>query len=104
MKKDIDICFEREKVDWVIVEFPQMLGNISCKILNSNKLIISQHNIEYATLNNLAKSITNPLKRAIYNVEAKRLYHFEKRYYREMSVKLFTFVSIEDKAFLKKVW
>ena len=102
MKKDIDICFEREKVDWVIVEFPQMLGNISCKILNSNKLIISQHNIEYATLNNLAKSITNPLKRAIYNVEAKRLYHFEKRYYREMSVKLFTFVSIEDKAFFEK--
>ena len=50
----------------------------------------------------MAKSITNPLKRAIYNVEAKRLYHFEKRYYREMSVKLFTFVSIEDKAFFEK--
>lgn len=102
MKKDIDVCFEREKIDWVIVEFPQMLGNISREILNSNKLILSQHNIEYATLNNLAKSITNPLKRAIYNVEAKRLYHFEERCYREMTIKLFTFVSIKDKAFFER--
>ncbi|WP_302580730.1 glycosyltransferase family 4 protein [uncultured Bacteroides sp.] len=102
MKKDINVCFERENIDWVIVEFPQMLGNISRRILNSNKLILSQHNIEYATLNNLAKSITNPLKRLIYNVESKRLYYYEERCYREMSVKLFTFVSIEDKAFFER--
>lgn len=102
MRKDIDVCFEREKIDWVIVEFPQMLGNISRRILNSNKLVLSQHNIEYATLHNLAKSITNPLKKVIYNVEAKRLYHFEERCYREMNVNIFTFVSVEDKAFFER--
>lgn len=102
MKEDIEECFESEKPDWVIVDFPQMLGNISGKILNSNKLILNQHNVEYMTLHNLAKSIGNPLKRAIYSVEAQRLYRFEERCYRNLNIELFTFVSIKDKAFFEK--
>ena len=102
MKKDIDICFEKEKIDWVIVEFPQMLGNIGRKIFDSGKLVLNQHNVEYKTLNNLAKSISNPIKRIIYGIEAKRLYQFEERYYRNFNIKLFTFVSIEDKAFFER--
>ncbi|WP_373132813.1 hypothetical protein [Bacteroides ovatus] len=33
MKDDINVCFEKETIDWVIVDFPQMLGNISKKYL-----------------------------------------------------------------------
>lgn len=102
MKYDIERCFENEKIDWVIVDFPQMLGNISEKIFNSNKLVLNQHNIEYVTLHNLAKSIDNPLRRILYSVEAQRLYRFEERCYRNLNIKLFTFVSIEDKAFFEK--
>lgn len=102
MKHDIEECFENEKIDWVIVDFPQMLGNISEVVFNSNKLILNQHNIEYVTLHNLAKSIGNPLKRVLYSVEAQRLYRFEERCYRSLNIKLFTFVSIEDKAFFER--
>lgn len=102
MKHDIEECFENEKIDWVIVDFPQMLGNISEEIFNSNKLVLNQHNIEYMTLQNLAESIGNPLRRILYSVEARRLYQFEKRCYRNSNIRLFTFVSIEDKAFFEK--
>lgn len=104
MKSDINVCFEREIIDWVIVDFPQMLGNISEKIFNSNKLILNQHNVEYVTLHNLANSIVNPLRRALYDIEAQRLYQYEKRCYRNLNIRLFTFVSIEDKNFFERRW
>ena len=104
MRNDINVCFEKEMIDWVIVDFPQMLGNISKKIFDSNKLILNQHNVEYVTLHNLANSISNPLRRALYNIEAQRLYQLEKKYYRNLYIKLFTFVSIEDKIFFERKW
>lgn len=102
MKYDIERCFKNEKIDWIIVDFPQMLGNIGEKIFNSNKLVLNQHNIEYLTLRNLAESINNPLRRILYSIEARRLYRFEERCYRNLNIKLFTFVSIEDKAFFEE--
>ena len=67
-------------------------------------MILNQHNVEYVTLHNLANSISNPLRRALYNIEAQRLYQLEKKYYRNLYIKLFTFVSIEDKIFFERKW
>lgn len=37
LKDDIDLCFDKIQPEFVIVEFPQMLGNISPKILKQKK-------------------------------------------------------------------
>ncbi|WP_373132811.1 glycosyltransferase family 4 protein [Bacteroides ovatus] len=67
-------------------------------------MILNQHNVEYVTLHNLANSIDNPWRRALYYIEAKRLYQFEQKCYKNLNIKLFTFVSIEDKIFFERKW
>ena len=63
MKKDIDLQFQKINPDYIIVEFPQMLGNLSNEVLKSGKIILNQNNTEYLTLRNISNLYTNPLKK-----------------------------------------
>ncbi len=101
MKDDITDLFLSIKPDFIIVDFPQMLGNISNKVLKAGKIILNQHNTEYLTLRNVSKLFSNPIKRLAGKIESYRLQLFEKKCYRKGLIKLFTFVSTEDKKFFE---
>lgn len=88
----------------MIVDFPQMLMNISPQIMKSGKVILGQHNIEYVTMNNISKSMDNPIKKLIFCMESKRMEAFEKKIYEKNQVRLYTFVSSDDKAFFEKTF
>lgn len=98
MQKDINYCFARNKIDFVLVQFPQLLGNIDQYLFDSGKVILEQHNIEYVTMKNLAYSIKSPIRKSIFLIESKRLKTWEEHYYKK-KIALYTFVSSEDKAF-----
>lgn len=101
MKIDILKCYISNCIDCVIVEFPQMLGVIPQIVFDHNKLILEQHNIEWITMSNIAKSIKNIVKRFIYELESKRLRIWEEKYYRK-NIAVFTFVSSNDKKYFEK--
>lgn len=102
MKKDIDLQFQKINPDYIIVEFPQMLGNLSSEVLKSGKIILNQHNTEYLTLRNISNLYTNPLKKMVGIIDSYRLQQFEKKMYQKKLIKLFTFVSNDDKFFFEK--
>lgn len=104
LRKDVEIIFSKEKIDFVIVDFPQMLMNISSQIMKSGKVILGQHNIEYVTMNNISKSLDNPIKKFIFSMESKRMESFEKKIYKANQIRLYTFVSSDDKAFFEKTF
>lgn len=101
MKKDILNCYTSNSIDFVMVEFPQMLGVIPQIIFDQNKIILEQHNIEWITMSNIAKSIKNGIKRLVYEFESKRLRMWEEKFYRN-NIALFTFVSSDDKMYFQK--
>lgn len=103
LRDDLSQCYLSNNIDRVIVEFPQMLGNISDSMFLQNKIVLEQHNIEWVTMSNIAKSIKNPIKRAVFMIESKRLKKWEDTYYKR-SIALQTFVSSEDKAFFERCY
>lgn len=102
MMRDIDSCFDKLNPDFVIVDFPQMMGNISNRILSSGKVILNQHNTEYVTLRNITSLYKSRFKRFIGRVESYRLEKYERSLYEKKLIKLFTFVSLEDKTFFEQ--
>jgi len=102
MMWDIDSCFDRLNPDFVIVDFPQMMGNISNRILSSGKVILNQHNTEYVALRNITSLYKSWFKRFIGRVESYRLEKYERCLYEKKLIKLFSFVSLEDKAFFEQ--
>lgn len=102
MRDDVEVCYCENKIDFIMIDFPQMLGNLSKVILKSGKIILNQHNIEYLSMKSLATEIRNPIKRLVYNIVAKQLERYEKKCYNIIPIKLYTFVSLKDKAFFEK--
>lgn len=94
---DIDQCFKDKSIDYVIVDFPQMLGNLSKDVFNSGKVVLNQHNLEANVLRSNADTIKNIIKRKVYMIEAARLEKLEQKYYNSKKICLYTFVSREDK-------
>lgn len=101
MKEDISNCNAQINPHYVLVDFPQMLGNLSNEILNSGKVVLNQHNTEYLTLRNLSSAYKSLLMRYAAKIESIRLEKLEKKYYNNYNIKLFTFVSTEDKLFFE---
>lgn len=101
LKKDIQKELTREHTDFIIIDFPQMLGNLNDKIINKHKIILNQHNIEWKTLLAFAKTINSPIKKIIYYIESYRLKHLEYYYYSNKNINLYTFVSSEDEKYFK---
>ena len=102
MKKDISYTYDMLVPDFVIVDLPQMLGVLTEKILMSNKIVLNQHNIEYQSLESIASSFNNRLKRLIYKIVSKQMKLYEDKIYNTYSIKLYSFVSICDKEFFEK--
>ena len=102
MKDDIDKMFDDIKPDYIMVDFPQMLGNISNKVFKSGNVVLNQHNTEYQTLRNLSGLYSSWPMRIASKIESYRLQLLEKEYYSKNLIKLYTFLSIEDKAFFEK--
>jgi glycosyltransferase involved in cell wall biosynthesis len=81
-----------------------MIKNIPPDVFNDGKVVLGEHNIEYVTLDNLAESIVNPFKKFIYRMEARRMKVYEEKIYNENKIRLYTFVSSEDKLFFEKTF
>lgn len=101
LKIDLETDYKKINPDYVFVDSPQMLGACSDNILNSQRIILNQHNIEFLALNSLANEL-GVIRRFIYKIVARQMELYEKRLYKNISVKLYTFVSELDKNFFEK--
>lgn len=100
MKKTLKEDIISKKIDILIVDMPQLIYNIpqKCKI----PIVLSQHNIEYKTFFNISKKSSNKIKKIIYFLEAVRFKKFEEKFYKTNTIKLFTFISKNDKQYFEK--
>lgn len=70
----VDNLINNRLCDVVFCEFPQMALNImDLKSINQCKCVLSLHNIESNSMDSLASSIGNKIKRFIYKFESRRL-------------------------------
>lgn len=98
MKLDLATHCKQEKIDVIVVDFPQMMGIVPA----GQKIVLNQHNIEYQSLASIASSVRNPVKRLIFKVVAWQMQRYEAKLYRSSNISLQTFVSIDDKIFFDK--
>lgn len=104
LKRDITTRCNEEKIDYVIVDFPQMVGVLSQSVRKSQRIILNQHNNEYVTLRSQARSLKSPIKKAIFYFTAFQMKYYEKSIYNKDFVKLYTFVSSEDMDYFTKAY
>lgn len=104
MKREIDSRCENEKVDFIIVDFPQMAGVLSENVRKKQRIILNQHNIEHLVLKSLAVSFHHPIKRMIYSFVAAQMSRYEKRLYNKDFISLYTFVSSSDLDYFSKTY
>lgn len=88
--------------DYVVIDFPQMYGNLSKKVKKNFKIILNQHNIEYLTMKNIAKAQENVLKKTMFSMVSQQMKKYENKIYKENSIFCYTFVSKTDKDFFEK--
>lgn len=102
MRKDIEKATLEFKPSFILCDFPQVVGNLSRKVYDANKIVLFQGNIEYLTLKSIAKC-TNPFtKKIVYFIMAKQMEHYEKTLYKKSFIDLYSFVSITDKEFFER--
>lgn len=83
--------------DLVIVEFPQMLDNLTPATCAKYPVVLEQHNIEWRVSASLAKGVKkNIVKRYLYEREARLLKAYESRICNDRKVTLMTFVTQND--------
>ena len=88
--------------DYVVIDFPQMYGNLSKKVKKNFKIILNQHNIEYLTMKNIAKAQENVFKKTMFSMVSQQMKKYENKIYKENSIFCYTFVSQTDKDFFEK--
>ena len=87
-------------IDFIFVEFPQMLLNVPSEI--QCKIILFQHNIEYLTLKSVGMAEKSFVKKIIYYIDSYRLWMYETIQYRKRKFSAIGFVSTEDRTFFDK--
>lgn len=102
LKSDLDDMFNDIKPDFVIVEFPQMIGILPNCIKESNRVILEQHNIEYRALRSIAVGDEPLLKKLAYRIVANQMEKYESKIYSANFIKMYTFVSREEKRFFEE--
>lgn len=102
LKQDIAHSFEIYKPDFVIVDFPQMIGVLPEKVRWDGRIVLNQHNIEFQTLRNLSGRMNNWIKKVVYRIVSMQMEHYESVIYRHDFIKLYTFVSSIDKQFFER--
>lgn len=87
----------REDIDVIIIDMPQLLYNLPK--IKKVPIVLTQHNIEYKTFQNIATKSNNFIKKIIFNLEAIRLFRLESKIYNGDLIDLFTFISLNDMEF-----
>ena len=100
IKKQLIIDTNSKKIDIVIVDLPQLMYNIPKNL--KIPIVLTQHNIEYKTFFNISKKSSKKIKKIVYYLEGIRLKRFEEKFYKSSIIKLFTFISKDDKKFFEK--
>lgn len=100
---DISELLQKEDIDLIIVDFPNMAHNIEGLEVKC-ACSLNQHNNEYRRMRDMFTIKTLPLyKRIAYLLESYRLEHYEKHIYNAGIFNTITFFSKDDcKAFEKK--
>ena len=100
LTEDLRIDFRKINPDWIIIDFPQMIGALPENILRSQRLVLNQHNIEFLSLRSLGNGLGG-WKRKIYELISKQMEHYESSIYQKIKISLFTFVSSSDKRYFE---
>lgn len=103
LKIDLKNDYKRINPDYVFIDFPQMIGACPDTILNSKRIVLNQHNIEFQALNSLANEFSS-IRRFIYKIVSIQMKWYEKRIYETVSIKLYTFVSECDKEYFEETF
>lgn len=101
MASDITECCKRVEVDYIFVDFPQMIGVIPDSIKRKYKIVLHQHNIEHLAMLSLSEKMGNPFKRVIYMTVSKQMKRYEQKIYLNDDLFMYTFVSCSDKAYFE---
>ena len=105
MKKQIRRVITEDKIDCIIIDFPNMARNVLRLNKKGLPIYLQQHNIEYKRMRELGevKSLTM-FKRTAYYLESFRLERYEQRLYKSDLFRAITFFSSEDEVFFRKRW
>lgn len=104
IKKDLFSCLNNNKIDIVIVDFPNMARNLEGLDLKCF-CTLNQHNNEYLRMRDMHKIKTlSYIKRLAYLLESYRLEYYEKKLYNSNKFQSITFFSIDDYNEFKKRW
>lgn len=105
LKKDLNHLLDREKIDAIIVDFPNMASNIIKLDVGNIYCTLNQHNTEYKRMRDMVK-VTNIsiVKRVMYYLESFRLEFYEKKIYNKNIFKSVTFFSENDMKVFSQKW
>ena len=79
LSKKLEEKCEQIDPDYIVVDFPQMLGNLSTDIMCRWKVVLNQHNIEHLTLKSIAKTQSSFLKNLLIGVQIILFNLFQRR-------------------------
>lgn len=100
----IQELISRERIDLVIVDFPNMAKNV-IRIKKTNpalKITINQHNVEFKRMREMNIINTIPMyKRIAYWLESLRLELYERNLYKKNIFEAITFFSEDDRKFFE---
>lgn len=101
--KDLQALISREQIDLIDVEFPQMAQNvIKSSVSKKIKCVLSEHNIEYRSMHSIALTMQNPIQKAVYLLDSRRLRSYEEKLIRSNRFDGYTFVSSDDMKFFQR--
>lgn len=104
IKNDIAECLNRNRIDVVITDFPNMAKNLTDLNLNCY-CTLNQHNNEYRRMRDMYYVKTLPyIKRLAYLLESYRLELYEKKLYNSNLFQSITFFSIDDCNAFRHKW
>lgn len=101
MKADIEKCIKQNKIDIINVDFPHMCVNLLDMDIKV-PIVLNEHNIEWKVYKTISKSQTNILKSIAYWIDSYRLKTYEQYIFKNIDIKLVTFVSDKDMHCLQK--
>lgn len=105
LQTDLAELFDREKIDCVICDFPNMAKNLFGIVPKGTYCTINQHNNEYRRMRDMVKVPTIPLyKRIAYYLESFRLEWYERDLYKKNLFKSVTFFSNDDLYAFQNKW
>lgn len=104
IKNDIAECLNKNRIDVIITDFPNMAKNLSGLSLDCY-CTLNQHNNEYRRMRDMYYIKTIPyVKRLAYLLESYRLELYEKKLYGSNLFQSITFFSIDDYNSFRHKW